>query len=225
MTDTAHLFRAGDGNGVFTNRSSLIMTANVPSSYISMEGALVNFGTINTYANLTLARNVANEASFNLGDGYAINMSRRSFNQDAGTLGTFGDTHFVMNNGIFNFNGGTIYLTVDLYNSTLGVNVPDGQGVAFNSWNNVYLSSNIPANTSLYSIADSTHGGAAVYAPANAVNYGSMTLVANDGYSSGIQAGDGSSTFYNNGYLAILRNTTTVPHLLQDRSSTTASSS
>ena len=167
--------QAGDGNGIFTNRGTLVLTTNTLTGTTHFTGVLVNYGTVNTYATLNLGRNVANEASFNLGEGYTINMTDARFNQDAGNLGNFGDTHLDITNGAFNFNGGAVYLTVDLHNSSLGVYVADGQGVAFNAWSGVYLKSNLPVNTTLTSFADA-NGSTKIYAPDNAVNYGSIVL-------------------------------------------------
>ncbi len=197
---------AGTGAGIFTNRGTLVTTDNNGDGNFAMNAAFVNFGTVNAFTNIALNNNVANEAQFNLGEGYTISINNARFNQDAGALGNSGDTHFVVNNGTFNFNGGQIFLTVDLFQSTLGINVADGKGVAFNAYQGLLLTSDIPPNTTLFSIANGVQGGTILAVQPNASNFGNLTLRADNDYPNAIQAGDGTANFNNRGTLSILRN-------------------
>src|SRR5262249_32249669 len=130
-------FNAGDDhNGDFNNANLLYFQRDndAPLIRAQVNGNLVNNGTIVMNSDVDLNGTASNDGTFNIGNNSTLWMSRYRFNQDTGSLGTSGATHFIIHNGGFNFFGGNIYLTVDLYNSWLTTSIPNGGGTAFNCY-------------------------------------------------------------------------------------------
>jgi hypothetical protein len=193
-----------DGTSTFINNGELIMTDLANSGVVQMDGVLINNGQINAYDNFTLTAHTVNNGSFNIGDGVSVSMLSATFDQNAGNFGNTGSTVFTLYNSTFNFNGGQVFLTINLYgNSTLKLAVPDGLGVGFNAYQQLNLIGNLPPHATLFSIGNGVTGSSNLIVQNNATNFGNITLVADNGYHADITV-DGGGVFNNNANLNIV---------------------
>lgn len=191
--------QSGDGTGNFVNNGLITLTEDKTGGVMNFECNFVNNATVNMAMDTYLDGNASNEAQFNVTNS-TLWMTNYRFNQDAGYLGSAANQHFEIHNGGFNFNGGTTYLTVDLYNSYLSTGVSNGGGTAFNMYGSCTLNGNLAPNTILFAEGDNSVGPTNVFVGNNAVNHGQMTFNAVGGfYGVDLHVGDDSGTFYNEG--------------------------
>ena len=187
-----------DGSGTFTNNGNMIFTDLHDAGVIQMNGVLVNNGHIGAYDTVTLNAHTINNGTFDVGANSSLSIINATFDQNAGSLGNDGSTSLTLYNSTFNYNGGIVYLTLDSYgNSSLKITAPDGQGLAFNAYDRLNLIGNLPAHTTLYSIADGVTGGATLAVQNNASNSGNITLIADDGFQAELDIAEGAGVFNN----------------------------
>ena len=202
---------AGSGlsGDVFTNRGQVYATKPNGTGGLVFYGALVNYGIVVADANVDFQNNVANEGTFDLYRGSRITMENARFNQDAGSLGLYGDTSFTITAGGFNYNGGVVNLTLNLYDSFVSFLVPDSHGLAVNAYGNLTLNSNIPINTSVFAVANMQQPSQSFSMTGETTNYGTIVLSSDDNQVSDIIVNTGphgSQTFYNSGTLKFEHN-------------------
>ncbi|MGN6366667.1 MAG: beta strand repeat-containing protein [Phycisphaerae bacterium] len=188
-------------NGNFINAGTLSFNTSTAGS-ATMNGTLVNTGTLNVGLPLLMKANASNAGTLNLAANASISMTNARFNQDSGALGNDGSTQFLIVNGGFNYNGGQVKLTVyTAGDSYLSTSVPDGAGAAFNMYGTGRLHGNLANNTTVNSIADSSHASALFYVDADAHNYGTLSIGAFDGYGNTLHIGNDHDTLTNHGTL------------------------
>ena len=146
--------KTASGGGVITNNGTMVSSTTDPTCILSINSAFVNYGTVIASSTVFFNNNVANEGTINL-YGANLTMLNARFNQDAGTLGTSGDTSLNIYTGRFNYNGGLVYLTVNLYDSTLSLPIADGHGIGIDAYGTNTIVSDIPAHATLFSLPGS----------------------------------------------------------------------
>ena len=162
-------------------------------------------------ADTNLTSNASNEAQWNMGPGSTLNIYNSRFNQDGGSLGADSSNHIAVYNGGFNLNGGVVYGTVDLSNSFFSTSVSSASGTVFNvmAGTGATLNGNLAANANVNVYADNVSGGNTLYVQHNAYNYGSIKLIATNGYGVDFVIGNRSETFYNAGTMNFAADHTT----------------